>query len=82
MRTTLTLEDDVACRLEVVRVARGMGLKEAVNEVLRAGLDRLEAPAMGRRKRFVQRTYRADPLVPDFDCGPGLLAMAEGEGWR
>ena len=38
MRTTLTLDDDVAVALERVREQRGASLKELVNEALRRGL--------------------------------------------
>lgn len=38
MRTTLTLDDDVAAALRRRRAARGTGLRQEVNELLRAGL--------------------------------------------
>ncbi len=38
MRTTLTLADDVAAAIERVRRERSIGLSEAVNELVRAGL--------------------------------------------
>ena len=38
MRTTITLDDDVAAALERLRRERSMGLSEAVNELIRAGL--------------------------------------------
>jgi hypothetical protein len=37
MRTTLTLDEDVAALLERVRSQRSLGLKQAVNEALRRG---------------------------------------------
>jgi hypothetical protein len=42
VRTTLTLDDDVARLLERVRKRRGITLKELVNKALREGLARLE----------------------------------------
>jgi hypothetical protein len=38
MRTTLTLDDDVAAALARRRAERGTGLRHEVNELLRAGL--------------------------------------------
>lgn len=38
MRTTITLADDVAASIEKVRKERDLGLSEAVNDLIRAGL--------------------------------------------
>jgi hypothetical protein len=38
MRTTLTLADDVAVAVERFRRERSLGVSEAVNELVRAGL--------------------------------------------
>ena len=38
MRTTVTLADDVAASVEELRRERGVGLSEAVNDLVRAGL--------------------------------------------
>lgn len=51
MRTTLSLDDDVAAAVQRIREQRHIGLSDAVNELIRAGL---AAPA--RRSRFRQRT--------------------------
>ncbi len=42
MRTTLTLDEDVAARIK--RLSGFSSFKEAVNAALRAGLDQLESP--------------------------------------
>ncbi len=44
MRTTVTLEPDVAALIERVMAERGIGFKEAVNEALRAGLAQEREP--------------------------------------
>jgi hypothetical protein len=44
MRTTLTLEPDVAAMLDQVRGAEGLSLKAAVNRALRLGLMQLTRP--------------------------------------
>jgi hypothetical protein len=51
MRTTLSLDDDVAAAVQRLREERNLGLSEAVNELVRAGL-----AAPPRRKVFQQRT--------------------------
>jgi hypothetical protein len=58
MRTTLTLADDVAAAVEKLRRERSIGLSEAVNDLVRAGLiqQRTSAP-------FQQTTH---------DLGPGI----------
>jgi len=45
MRTTLTLADDVAAAVERLRRERSIGLSDAVNELVRAGLVRQDNPA-------------------------------------
>lgn len=44
MRTTLTLDDDVAALLRQQAATLGVSFKEAVNRALRAGLSRDMAP--------------------------------------
>ena len=51
MRSTISLDDDVAAAVQRFREERHMGLSDAVNELIRAGL---AAPA--RRSTFRQRT--------------------------
>ena len=43
MRTTLTLDDDVAAALERVRRDRDASLKDVVNDALRRGLNDMTA---------------------------------------
>jgi hypothetical protein len=49
VRTTITLDPDVAALLERVRKARKLGLKDAINDALRRGLPLLAAPERGGR---------------------------------
>ncbi|HEX8102633.1 MAG TPA: hypothetical protein VF533_08485 [Solirubrobacteraceae bacterium] len=53
MRTTLTLADDVAAAVERLRRERSLGMSEAVNELVRAGLASQAQP----RTPFRQRAY-------------------------
>lgn len=38
MRTTVTLDDDVAVAIERLRQERGLGMSEALNQLVRAGM--------------------------------------------
>jgi len=82
MRTTLSLDPDVAILLEKVRKTRRLSFKEAVNEALRAGLTQLTAPGP-RRARF--RTDTVDLgrcLIGNLDDISEVLAAGEGESFR
>lgn len=43
MRTTLTLDDDLASRLKQLAHERDVPFKQVVNEIIRQGLERAEA---------------------------------------
>lgn len=74
MRTTLTLDEDVAARLERVRRARGQSLKDVINDALRRGLDDL-AWRTQQRQRF--RTESVDlGRLPSIDSVSETLAAA------
>lgn len=69
MRTTLTLDEDVAADLKRLARRRGKPLKEIVNDALRAGLRAQRAPA--------GRPYRLEPVslggvVPGIDLDRAL----------
>jgi hypothetical protein len=81
MRTTLTIDDDVAVRLERLRRERDANLKDVVNDALRRGLDHIEARPKPR-KPFRTETYDAgEPLVP-LDNIAEALALIEGENFK
>ena len=52
MRTTLTIDDDVAARLEEARKKTGMSFKEIVDQTLRKGLERQQVSSR-KLPRFV-----------------------------
>jgi hypothetical protein len=51
MRTTLTLADDVAAAVKRLRRERSIGISEAVNELVRAGLARQQTPTAPFRQK-------------------------------
>jgi len=80
MRTTLTLEDDVAARLERERRKRGVAFKELVNQVLRSGLDSLEAPQRRREPFRTEGLALGQSRVGSLDNIEEVLSRTEGEG--
>ena len=83
MRTTLSLDKDVAAALERLRKARNAGLKELVNEALRRGLGQMTAPPAPPRRPFRTRTVSLGRcLVGNVDNVSEVLAVSEGEDFR
>ncbi|MEI7781197.1 MAG: DUF2191 domain-containing protein [Planctomycetota bacterium] len=82
MRTTLTLDSDVAERAKADAAAMGKPFKEIVNEALRLGLDALE----GRLGMAVP--YRTEPSDLGLRSGltyddvADLLSRSEREDFR
>lgn len=67
MRTTLTLDDDLASKLKEVAHRQGTSFKDAVNAAIRRGLTG-PSPSARKRKPFRVSTFRSgfrpgvDPL--------------------
>jgi hypothetical protein len=79
MRTTLTLDDDVAALLKET-AKEGKSFKRTVNEALRAGLTVLAAKRPAKRSRYrLQPVSLGKPRLPDLDNIAEVLAVAEGE---
>ena len=81
MRTTLTLDDDVAVQLERMRRARDVNLKELVNEALRRGLREMSAPPKKRKGFRTHAFHMGKPLI-SIDNVAEALAHLEGEGFK
>jgi hypothetical protein len=78
MRTTLTIDDDVAARLEHLRQQRDANLKDVVNDALRRGLDSIEAPPKSRKLYRIKTYDMGEPLIP-LDNIAEAIALIEGE---
>jgi len=78
VRTTLTLDDDVARAIEARRRASGRGLKEEVNHLLRAGLLAEERPAR-RPARRTPRLELGPSLAGPLDDVAGVLARLDDD---
>lgn len=82
MRTTVTLDDDVAALLRKRQQERGLAFKEALNEALR---EALTTPVRGSRTRTRRpvKTYSVGRLlIEDLDDVSSLLEDLEGPGHR
>ena len=82
MRTTLTIDDDVAAALEQIRKDRKLSLKALVNEALRQGLKEMSRPPK-KLKPFKTRSVSLGRcLTGSLDDISEALAIAEGEDFR
>jgi len=82
MRTTLTLDDDIAVRIEQLRRQRDASLKDIINDALRRGLDDL---SRGSKRREPIKTRSVDlgrARLPSIDNIGESLAAAEGEAFK
>jgi len=76
MRTTITFDDDVAAAIDRVRRERSIGVSEAVNELVRAGL-----VSKRKRARFRQTTWDLG-LKIDVTNVAEALEQLEGPDFR
>ena len=65
MRTTLTIDEDIAARIEERRRRGGQSLKQVINRLLREGLRHDQRPPEARRYRT--KTHKLQ-LRPGFDA--------------
>jgi predicted transcriptional regulator len=82
MRTTLTLDDDVAARLERLRRARKASLKDIVNDALRRGLDDLSRRPKQKEPFQTQSVDLGRLRLANIDNASESLAAAEGEAFK
>jgi len=78
MRTTLTLETDVATRLRQEMRRSGKGMKAVVNEALRSGLGLVERPVKPPRFEVRPHSFGFKPGV-DRDRLNQLVDELEAE---
>ena len=82
MRTTVTLDEDVAAALKRIGRGRGLKFKALVNLVLREGIKSLTARP---GKRSVFQTTPADLgacRIPSVDNIAEVLARTDGESFK
>jgi ribbon-helix-helix CopG family protein len=83
MRTTLTLDDDVAAVLERLRKSRNASLKDLVNEALRRGLKDMSVARTKRREHVQTRSVALGRLrIASLDNIGEVFAIAEGAAYK
>ncbi len=82
MRTTLTLDDDVAAILKRLTRTRHTRLKDLVNEALRRGLASAAAPFPAREPFQTTSVALGSCRTGTVDNVADTLAAAEGESFR
>ncbi len=73
MRTTLTLDDDVAAAVRKLQEEEGVGISQAVNRLVRAGL-----MVPKKRKPYVHKSYHLGLKVDVSSIGD-VLELLEQE---
>ena len=81
MRTTLTLDEDVAVQVERLRRERDASLKDVVNEALRRGLSQMQKRPQ-KRERFRTKGFEGLALTIPIDNVAEAIAIAEGEFYK
>lgn len=82
MRTTLSLDGDVAAALEQLRHRGDRPFKQIVNDVLRTGLAHMDQEATVRRGPYTRPVSLGRARLPDVDDVSEVLALGEGESHR
>jgi hypothetical protein len=82
MRTTLTLDDDVALMLKRLQKTRNEPLRALVNDALRQGLARMNSAPKRRRLFRTDTVLLGRCLLGTLDNVAEALALAEGESFK
>ena len=82
MRTTLTLDTDVAALLRRAHLAHGGSFQAIVNEALRHGLRQMTAPSPRSAHYRTPTVDLGRCLAGSLDDVAEVLAVAEGERYR
>jgi hypothetical protein len=81
VRTTLTIDDDVAASLERLRKTRQGSLRDLINEALRRGIKEMTARPKPREPFRTRSVDVGEALIP-LDNISEALAIAEGEWFK
>lgn len=79
MRTTLSLDDDVARMLEQLQKSNGASFKQIVNEALRKGLTKMSQPTAVRPHFKTRPVDLGKCSFPNLDNAWEVIAEAEGD---
>jgi hypothetical protein len=79
MRTTLTLDEDIAVRLKRMAKRRRTSFKATVNDALRLGLDVLAGPPRRGEPYIISAWNLGGSIVGSLDNIEEVLSRIEGE---
>jgi len=82
MRTTLTLDDDVAAQIRRLRESRKIGLKDLINEALRSGLKAMQESKRPKRRFQTKPVSLGRCFFDNLDNTAEVLAVVEGEDYK
>jgi len=82
MRTTLTLDPDVAARLQRLRRRRDVPFKDLVNSALREGLRAMEEKPRPRARSWTKPVALGGSRIGSLDNIADVLAVAEREAFK
>jgi hypothetical protein len=81
MRTTLTIDDDVAAKARQAVRTTGLSFKDLINRALRIGIDAVQAPQKARPYHTQARPMGLRKGL-SYDNIAELLSVTEGEDHR
>jgi hypothetical protein len=81
MRTTLTIDPDVAAEIESLRRQERRALKAIINDLLRLGLERYRDRARRPQKvrEYTKSMDLGQPRLPNVDNIAEVLSILEGD---
>ena len=82
MRTTLTIDDNIAAILEQMREIRNASLKDLVNEALRRGLKDMTDRPKHREPFRTESAALGAARMTELDNIGEALAIAESEAFK
>lgn len=82
MRTTVTLDDDLAALLEKKRARDGQSFKDALNETLRMGLAAVEERPAQTEKFEIKPLSLGRARLANMDNIAEVLEFAEGPDYK
>jgi hypothetical protein len=83
MRTTVTLDDDVARALEQIRAQEHTTFRQALNQAVREGLAARERRTrQGGAQVKTTQARSLGPRLTSFDNTSELIALIEGDAYK
>ena len=82
MRTTVTLDDDVAAAVKRIQRDRNRTFKDVLNAALREGLARIEKPEPPGEPFELKSVDLGKCHFPDVACIAELLEIVEGPDFK